>query len=136
MAKLGVFRRIVKEDFKQEDQVFVNKLLFPINQMFESLVLALNKGLTFEDNVDSQIRDVTTSVDASGVPIVDLSIPSTLRGQAKGLLCLSANNLTDTTVYPTTAPFINFIQDGKDLRILHITGLQASNTYQLKLLIL
>lgn len=61
MAKLPVKRKIQPEDFP--DQKWLPNLLAPINQFFSDVFNALNKNLTWTDNIAGEI--LTVVVDGS-----------------------------------------------------------------------
>ncbi len=70
MAKLPEQRRILKEDL-QDAPSWIDKLISPINSFFEDLYFALNKNITFRENIAAQIREIdfeTSSDYDPGVP--------------------------------------------------------------------
>lgn len=136
MAKFNVFRRIVKEDFDAKDRDLIDKLALPINQFFETVVLAMNKGLELDENVNSQLKDITVSVNGSGIPNNTINFGSTKKGRVKGLLCIKADNLTTPTNYPTSGIILSFFEENSVIKVNHITGLQASESYLLRLLVI
>lgn len=134
MAKIQGFRRIIKEDFDSKEQGLIDKLAFPINIMFESLVSALNKRLTFQDNINSQIVDVFVTVDVTGTPSKTTAFKSDVTGQVQGLWVVRADNLDNPGTYPTSAPFISYSSNGTQVIVNNITGLQAGERYKLRIL--
>lgn len=134
MAKLNVTKRIVTEDFDKEDQALVSKLAFTLNSFFEQVAQGLNKNLTIEDNLNMEVKDVVLTVDALGIPTTTAAYQSSLRTKVRGHVILTARNLTDSTLYPTGAPFISYVQNEKLVTIQHVTGLQSGNSYRLLIL--
>ena len=62
-------RRIILEDFPEEQRKWLPKLLSPLNQFLESTYAALNKNLTLEDNIRGKkfVFDIgagTTTIEA------------------------------------------------------------------------
>jgi hypothetical protein len=57
MARLPDQRKILPEDFPE--QKWIPALLSPLNRFFEDVVRALNKGLTFKENIAGEILTVT-----------------------------------------------------------------------------
>lgn len=134
MAKLNVTKRIVAEDFEEEDQGLITKLAFTLNSFFEQVAFAFNKNITIEDNLNMEIKEVVITVNASGFPTTQAQFQSSLRTKVRGLLVLRAFNQTNPGTYPTSAPFISFEQNNNLLTIQHVTGLQAAESYKLQIL--
>lgn len=132
--KLNVTKRIVKEDFKPEDQELVGKLGFTLNPFFEQISQVLNKNLTIEENFNMEVKIIDLKVDAGGLPTTTAAYQSTLRTKVRGTMVMDARNLTNTTTYPTSGPFINFLQENNLVTIQHVTGLQAGDNYRLTVL--
>lgn len=133
MAKLGFLRRLVKEDFKPDDQEFISKVAFILNPAFESITNALNKNLTFTDNLNAQVKELNVTV-VSGQPIQALSFRSELKGSCKAIWCVRAENQTNTATYVSGAPFISFSESQGQILINHITGLQDNQEYKLRII--
>ena len=56
MAKIPPITRIAKEDFSEYD--WAEKLLWPINLVFQTVLQALNKDLTLNENLSAQTKDL------------------------------------------------------------------------------
>lgn len=67
--RLPSFKRLYEKDFDSEDQNLVSKLGLTVNTGFELLYLALSRRLTFQDNIQSTIKDIEIQVDGNGIPI-------------------------------------------------------------------
>lgn len=134
--KLPGYRRIMTEDYSQEQKELIEKLASTLNISFENIYSALNNKLTFADNYAAIIKEVEISVNADGTPKQNLTIPVTYEGRTLSVMVGSVQNLTSQNSYPVSAPFVTFIQSGKNVIIQHFTGLQANNTYRVKLIIL
>jgi len=134
MADIDNIRRIVAEDFKKEDRETVSRLGAILNHFVEQVVNAFDKRINF-DNLTQELISYRVTVDSSGVPISNARIKSTYTN-AEGMLVLSANNLTNTNVYPDSAPFISFTPSGTGFYTINkINGLQANQEYRLNILI-
>lgn len=134
MAKLSATRRVVKEDYDKQFQPLIDKLAFTLNPLFDQLASAFNKGITIEDNLNMEVRDITVKVDANGVPTSNTSFKSLLKTKLKGMVVLRAINVTDGTVFPVGQPFINYAQNQDVISIQHVTGLQANQSYTLNVM--
>ena len=131
--KLPNFKRLIKTDFKEEDQPLVNGLASIWNYGIEVLYLALNNRLTLTENLSATIKDVNLRVDANGVPIVTLIIPSdtTINDVRIGKI----DNLTNSSNTPITAVMVvdwQPVQNG--IKINKIVGLTANELYKLRII--
>jgi hypothetical protein len=59
MAKLPSFRRIAADAISKEYPDLAELLIAPLNNFMESLTRALNKQITFTDNIDAQVITLT-----------------------------------------------------------------------------
>lgn len=60
MARLPSFRRIAADFIAKDYPDLADTLIGPLNNFMESVTRALNKGLTFGDNIDGVIATFTT----------------------------------------------------------------------------
>jgi len=139
MAKLEGIKRLVKEDFSQDDQDLIDRLGYVINPAFESISRILNKGIDVTSNLNQQIIDFSLRVDATGSLITDKFVRFSLaNNQCRGVQVIAAVNLDNPAVYPTTQPFVSFriTQTAGVLSIENVTGIQANTRYRLTLLLI
>lgn len=130
--KIPSQKKIVKSEFDEESQELVEQLGIIIDYNFERVFNALNKNLSLGDNLSSFVKDLDITVDSNGLPITPVKVKSDLiPARPAGTLILSARNLTNTTTYPSGAPFISFSEFNGLVSIEHVTGLQANNKYKL-----
>jgi hypothetical protein len=135
--KLPSYKRIITQDYEPDDQELIEQLSGNINDSFGLLYSALNKRLTFGDNLSSTIRDVEITVDSNGKPVNDVFFRlDVLNTPVIGCFCIRALNLTNSNVYPTGSPWISFIQSENQIRVLNVTNLQPNNRYSLKIIAL
>jgi len=132
--KLQSFKRLFKTDYKEEFQDLIDKLSASLNVGIESLYDALNGKLSLSDNLYCNVVDIDVIVDSNGIPKNTTSYPITLKTKPIGLQVIDARNLTNTTTYPSGAIFISFTAENTRIIINHITGLQANQTYRLKII--
>lgn len=125
-------KKLVKEDFDSKDQTLIGKIGFVLNPIIQQLTSILNKGLSIA-NLSTQVKTILVQMDATGKPASNLSFLSDLSGKCIGVTVLRAQNLTNSTTYPTGAPFITFSENNGQIQIAHITGLSANDTWQLTL---
>lgn len=133
--KLSSFKRIITQDFPKESQKMIEQLGSTLNDSFTQIYSAINKRLTFADNIACTVKDVQVMVDSSGnttqIASFSLDVPNM---PVLGVVVIKAENLTNSAVYPTTAPFISYQIVGNTVRINNITGLQENNVYRLKVI--
>lgn len=132
--KLPGYRRLVKNDFKPEDQELVDKLSYPINTNIENLYDALNSQLTFSNNFIATVRDVIFTVDSTGKPTNTTSFSLSFTGTVSMVVVGNATNLSNGNIYPTGAPFVSWTQNQTSVVINNVTGLQANQSYKLRLI--
>lgn len=130
--KLQDFRRLFKTDFKQEFQDLVDQLSVSINTGFEAVYdIINNKKLSISDNILCTVKTINVNVSTSGVPNGTTSFALDIPGRIKGISVINAVNLNNTGIFPTSAVFVNFSQNGTTVIINNINGLQANTNYQL-----
>ncbi len=128
--KIDGFQQLKREDFDEKDKSLIDKLAFIINPVLTQLESLLNKNIDF-DNLRQEMRDIVVEVNGSGAPKILTQFKSNLSTKIKGMQVIKAENLTDSTVSPTSQPFIMATENNKIVTINKITGLQADNKYKL-----
>lgn len=114
-------RRIVVEDFKQDDRETVGKLAEILNQFMDDLV-ELSQGNIGIDNLTRTIRSIDVTVDANGVPIGISQINTNLNS-------FSGKNILDVQSLSGGAnvisvPYLDCIYQGNGLvKIIKFYGL-------------
>lgn len=131
MPSIGAPSDIREEDFDEKDRKLVQKLSSAISPFHRDVYRVLSKGLDFA-NMDRQLAEgVQVRTDASGNVVNSPSIKLTTKGRVKGTNVIMAENQTNTSVYPTSTPFISYSLKEGLLTILNVTGLQANSQYVL-----
>lgn len=128
--KLNNLKRIVVEEFPQEDQPVVEKLAFSLNPMLDQLTTAFNKNIDF-DNLNQEILEFVVEVDATGRPKVATELKSNLRTRVRGYHVIRAQNENPNGPLPTATPFISYNQNESGVRIVGVTGIPANNKFRL-----
>jgi hypothetical protein len=134
MSKLPNFRRIYEQDYPTEYQGLVRTLSVSLNYGIEVLYDLLNGKLTFRDNIASTIKELDVQVDANGKPLTSTIIKKSTADRIEGLFVIKADNLSNSSVYPSSGVFINYTETDQQIIINHITGLQANSLYKVKVL--
>lgn len=132
MSKLQIPKKLRVEDFEQDDQALISKIAFVYNVFADEVYNTLNKNIDY-DNLNRQFVTINVFIDNTGKLINPPQIKTLLNGRVRGLNVLNAINLIDSSIYPTTAPFISWTINSDILTILNITGLQNNSQYSLSL---
>lgn len=123
-------KRLVKEDFDIKDQSLISKISSVFNPAVDQISSILNNGLAIS-NLNTQVKTLNISVDDNGIPKTNTSFATTLNTKCTQIVVGKAQNLSNSTTYPTTAPFITFSNNGSQIIINHVTGLSANDNWQL-----
>jgi hypothetical protein len=131
MARLPTIRRIRREDFDKKYYDLLDGLLYAINTFFESVVAALNRGLTFRENMQAQVQDLTVTA-----PVTDASFKRELALPCTGIMVVAVTNINNPGELLSTSPFAQFVNTDGGIRITNITGLTAGQKYRVRLICL
>jgi hypothetical protein len=133
---LPSYKRLNKSDYPKENQDLVDRLANSLNIGLESLYQLGNHNISLKDNMLSVTRDITVTVDSTGKPTTSTAIVlGNNVTQPIGTIVLLAINQTNSSIYPTGAPFISFTQTGTNIVVNNITGLPANNQFLLRVVV-
>lgn len=147
MAKLPVVKRLTREDFPEAES-WIEKLIYPLNQFMEGTYAAINRSLTFADNVAGEIKEFifTTKSTYAGTAATweVLEWQRTLKNRPQGLLLLQMTQLTvtgTTTPLGTYTPIegdvcLDWNESNGLVTIGLVRGLAASTKYRLRVLLI
>lgn len=133
--KLPALKRLIKEDFQQKDKELVGKIGQVMNPATENISLALNNNLTFSDNIACAVVTIPITVDANGIPTNPTSFPVSLNARANHIFVTRALNANNSGVYVTAAPFVDWVENGGQITVNHVTGLPANSTFNLTMIV-
>lgn len=133
---LPSFRRLLSSDYPKQFQALIDKLSVPLNYGIEVLYDALHRSLTFRDNFNATVKDVSVTVDANGIPNQSTSMSINITGKVDGILVIGATNSKNSTTYPTSGVFVSGVQSNNTFVINNVTGLQPNQAYSLRVVIL
>jgi hypothetical protein len=132
--KLNNPRSIRAEDFGEELQQPMGQLGTVINPFMQEVVELADGRIDFENTV-FEIKVVEFRVNSNGVPILNNKI-STRVPRPRGTQIINDFNLTNSTNYPTSAPYMSTVTAGNGiLQVNRITGLVPNDTYRLTVII-
>lgn len=141
MAKLPSIKRVSREDIKQAPG-WIELLLTPMNTVFESLYSALNKNLTFSENIASQQKELefTTASDyvANGT-FVPLTFQLNMKYRPFSLQICQIIDQTTGAYIPIKEPVScagSWLNLNGVITVSYITGLADSRKYKVVFLLL
>jgi hypothetical protein len=128
--KLNNITQIRAEDFDPELQETMEQLGTVLNTFMQQVVELADGRVDFENRVESIIQFEVT-VDSSGNPIQNNKV-KTKNSSIRGFDVIRAYNLTNSNIYPTQKPFVNYKEVGSGvIEMQNIVGLQSDNKYLL-----
>lgn len=127
MAKLGIIKKLVDNDFPKKYSDLLPNLFYAINQFIDQVTFALNKNITFSDNFAAIDTEISVTGNGAGATVRwPYAIP------CKGAMVLQVTNDSNTSAILSSAPFIEFEASVGQITIKNITGLAANNKYSLR----
>lgn len=132
--KLPSQKKILKEDLK-EAPGWISGLIDPLNSFMESTYQALNRNLTFTENIASFVKEITYKTPATyptGQEVVRFK--NDLKTKPIGCMVMQVYEKTSYTPAPGPV-YVPWIEDAGSIVISPITGLEADKTYLIRLLI-
>lgn len=131
--KLTNTRQIRAEDFEDDYSQLTSQLGTILNSFMQEVVELSDGRIDFENKVET-IRTFDITVGENGVPTQSFKL-NVDKGNIRGIQVIRAINLTNTTSYPTSSPFITWNPIGGTLvEVKHITGLLPNNKYKLTII--
>lgn len=125
--------KLLVEDFKEE-QKWIGRLLFPLNQLFQSLTDGLNKGITFSENIACQIHTANFNNSSASLPLL---FKSTLSTVPIGILVVKVQDSSATPQALTEAvfPIWTYISGTNQISVSSLTGLISKQQYSVTFLV-
>lgn len=119
-------------NFPEDSQDAMTVLAEIYNPLIDSLDTILNGNIDFENLKQTKFQ-IDVVVDSSGSPLIGNKVNlGNAKSQPSGFQVIRAQNLTNTTTYPTTQPYISYTPVGNGIITFNnISGLQANNKYRL-----
>lgn len=131
MSKIDNPRRLQVDEITEENRDDFRLMSELYNYFVEQVTNTVN-GQIGIDNLTRELISVEVIVDSTGKPILGGTF-SASTGMI-GHNVIAANNLTNSTVYPTSTPFVTYTATNtvQNLyKINNITGLPANNKFRL-----
>lgn len=131
--KIPSFKRLLSADFEKEYKKLIDQLSQTLNNGVEVLYNIQLNGISLRDNINCTVKDVIVTVDASGTPTQTSAFKLNNTNKVDGISIILALNQTNSSVYPISHPFITGVQGTGVYTIQNISGLQAGQSYLLRI---
>ncbi len=132
--KLPQSKKILKEDVKDAPS-WVDNIIGPINSFMETVYQAMNKNITLSENIASFLKEITYTTPSTYPSGVDnVEILNTLKSRAIGVMVMQAYE-KNTYIPAAGAVYVPWVESNTNIVISTITGLAASKTYIIRLLV-
>ncbi len=132
--KLPSIKRILKEDLKDAPK-WVDGIIEPVNSFMQAVYQTLNHNVTLTENIASFVKELTYTT-PSGYPIglEQVRFKNQLKVKPIGVLALQVYDRSSYT--PAVGPvYVPWVEDDGDIIISAVTGLAASKSYLLRLVV-
>ncbi len=133
--KLPTQKKVLREDVKGIAKE-IGPLLDTLNSFMENVYQALNRNISFRENVASQVKELTYRTPSTYPSDVDeVRFISELKTKAMGVIVLQVYDRL--TYVPAEGPvYAPWIEDNGDIVISTLTGLEADKVYTVRLLVI
>jgi hypothetical protein len=131
--RLPVQRKILREDLK-DAPTWISKVIDPINSFMESVYTGLNKNITFTENVACFVHELIYTTPSTYPTMDNVEFASSLKTKAIGVELLQVYERS--TYEPPAGPvYVPWVEENGVIVVSSITGLAASKTYLVRLLV-
>lgn len=133
MAAIPPFKDLRVEDYPEQSG-WIGRLFEALNVPLRALVASLAHGLTFQDNLAAEVKDLTFNAALATYPLrVKLERVSKVRLVWPGY-CRELTS-TGSTAAVTAALHVDWTQEGNQLAIQGIVGLDSAKRYSVTLVV-
>lgn len=131
--RLPAQKKILREDLK-DAPAWINNLIDPLNNFMEGVYQALNKNVTFSENIASFIKELTYSTPSTYPVMGDMQFVNTLKTKAVGVQLLQA--VDQSNYEPAAGPvYVPWVEVNGNIVVSSIPGLSAEKKYLIRLLV-
>jgi hypothetical protein len=131
--QLPTLKKILFEDLKGAPD-WVRPMIEVLNSFMETVYQALNRNITFSENVSCFIKEITYKTPSAYPAMDNVEFQNTLRTRATGIQLLQVYDKASYT--PPTGPvYVPWLESNRVISIYPIQGLVADKTYVVRLLI-
>jgi hypothetical protein len=133
-VRLPTSKKVLREDVKGAPS-WINPLIDTLNSFMETVYQAMNRNITFSENIGCVIKELTYKTPSTYPTGVDeVEFTSTLKVRATGLMLMQAYEKVLYTPPPGPV-YIPWTENAGMIRIGTITGLEADKTYLIRILL-
>ena len=126
MSKLSP-KKISVEDFDQ-DQSWISKVVSPLNEFIQQVLSGWNNGITVEDNLFREIKELKFINSTTAYPI---KFKPKFTSQPKGMNVIYFKNSNGVDM--TVVPCVNWRSNNSLIELTSIGGLTTDHTYTIRL---
>lgn len=134
MAQTPKIKRLSREDFK-DAPAWIERLLYWLNLFLEFIVQAFNKNITFDENIQAQIKDFELTAGASPSACT-AEFMTTLKVKPRGLLLMRVAEQSGNYVVIGSAVSVEWRYESGTIFITSVTGLTSGRIYDFTVLII
>lgn len=132
MGALPTIKRFLAEDFPTESG-WITTLLYPLNLLLNTIYANLNNGITFQQNILSQIKTISISGLA---PSTTFNWSFSNVQAPIGVLVLQCLQTDSPVAVITSAVTVAWSYSAGVISINNMTGLNSSHTYSVTFLVI
>lgn len=124
MPKLSDIRRIIPEEFKEEDQDVASNIAGSYNEFADEIYSIVNGALDF-DNLARRKVDIDLNIGANGSITGNATVNTSLFS-VSGIIVMNAVCTTNSAIKLTAAPFASFSYKGSgQFTINYVLGIPS-----------
>lgn len=134
--RLPNIQKILRQDVSEAPD-WILKIIGPINGFFEEVYVGLNRNITFRENIGCNIVDFQiTTPSTYPTDFTTISVQSKLKTVVEGVVLLKLTLKADNMTLIKQASTIEWTPVDGGARIDFISGLTASKTYNVRVMVL
>lgn len=131
--RLPAQKRILREDVKDLPKS-IGVIIDIFNSFAETVYQAMNRNITFSENVACFIKEITYKTTSLYPVMDDVQFTNELKTKAAGVMVMQAVEKSNYTPAPGPV-FVPWVESNGQILVSSITGLEASKTYTIRLLV-
>jgi hypothetical protein len=118
----------------QEQASWIGGLFSTLNQFINDIWISYNNNLSIEDNLYQEIKEIKFKNDSNNFP---MKFRTKFNVFPQGLMPIYLfNNTIGSMAVPSVSPYIQWTFKDNEIIIDSITGLTASTTYTIRILVI
>lgn len=139
MARLPTIRTIRVEDISPpgDQEEWVRRMVVQMNLFMQSAYSALDRNLTFDENISAQIKELTFRTDAaySSGTWENIQFASTLPRNAKEVRIMQLYKVDDPYTAEQNALSLQWLDLNRAINITYISGLSDNTEYFVRFMV-